>query len=153
LLDAIARVRTRPLTLLLLGEGPLAIRDPEITVHALGYVDHDRTKVLAYNAADVSVHPAPVDNLPNTVLEALACGTPVIGLPIGGVPEMVRPGKTGWLADAATAEALAAALAQALDDVVSGIDMRQSCRQVADDEYSQDLQASRYVHLFESCNA
>lgn len=76
-----------PLSLLTMGTG--TVEAPGIPVQALGYVDQEDRKVLAYNAADVLLHPAPVDNLPNVVLEALACGTPVVALPVGGLPEMV----------------------------------------------------------------
>ena len=45
---------------------------------------------------DLLFHPAPVDNLPNTVAEAMSCGTPVLALD-SGLPEMIIGGETGWL--------------------------------------------------------
>lgn len=133
--------------LVTLGRTGLSI--PGQSTHNLGYVDHERTRVLAYSAADLLVHPAPVDNLPNVVLEAMACGTPVIGLPVGGVPEMVRPGLTGWLAVEPSAEALAAAIGEALEALRAGTDLRETCRRTATTEYDQCLQSSRYSALFE----
>jgi glycosyltransferase involved in cell wall biosynthesis len=115
---------------------------------SLGYVSHERMKVLAYSAADLFVHPAPVDNLPNVVMEAIACGTPVVGFPIGGVPDMVRPGVTGWLANQVSHTALATALNRALDDLHNGIDLRASCRETAVSEYGGDVQASQYSEVF-----
>jgi len=116
---------------------------------ALGHVDEERV-VLAYNAADVLVHPALADNLPNVVLEAMACGTPCVGFPVGGMPEMVRVGRTGWLAGDVTAQALAEALDEALTAIERGVDLHSSCRAVAEAEYAASIQAQRYLRLFES---
>jgi glycosyltransferase involved in cell wall biosynthesis len=120
-----------------------------INVHHLGYVDHERTKVLAYCAADIYVHPALADNFPNTVMEAIACGTPVVGFPVGGVPEMVRPGVSGWLADNVSSAALAETLSIALNDIHHD-DMRSSCRELAEVKYDAQLQAQRYSSLYET---
>ena len=150
LMDALRQLRRRPLTLVTLGAGRLELDAPGLRTVPLGYVDHERTKVLAYSAADLLVHPAPVDNLPNVVMEAMACGTPAVGFPVGGVPDMVRPGITGWLATAVTPQALAVALDAALADLADGRNLRDSCRSVAEAEYSDSLQARRYLELFES---
>jgi glycosyltransferase involved in cell wall biosynthesis len=122
--------------------------DAVADLHDLGYVDDERIKVLAFSAADAVVHPALQDNLPNVVLESIACGTPVIGFPTGGVPEMVRPDVTGWLARRTDSESLADALASSFSDLAAGVDLRDSCRDVAEREYSADLQAQRYEELF-----
>ena len=52
---------------------------------------------IAYHASDIVIHPAPIDNLPNTVAEALSAGTPILSFKTGGLPEMVVSGKSGWL--------------------------------------------------------
>ncbi len=147
---ALQHISHRPFTLVTLGKGSLAVDTPGVTVQSLGHIDHERTKVLAYCAADILVHPAPVDNLPNVVMESIACGTPVVAFPIGGVPDMVRPGQTGWLAQEVSAISLAGALDQALTDIASGSDLRPSCRAVAEADYSVQLQAQRYLTLFSS---
>jgi glycosyltransferase involved in cell wall biosynthesis len=147
---ALAQLSRRPITLVTLGAGHLGFRADGVHVHELGYVDHERTKVLAYSAADLFAHPAPVDNLPNVVMESLACGTPVVGFAIGGMTDMVRPGRTGWLCDSVSPEALAITLQQALSDVDHGTDLRGSCRAVAEAEYDSSLQARQYLSLFRS---
>ena len=139
----------RPLTLLTMGSGVVPVADSPIRVHSLGYVADDRTKTLAYAAADALLHPAPVDNLPNTVLEAMASGTPTIALPIGGLPELVSPGVTGWLADRATSDGLSEAVGAALRAIEFGLDLRESCRAVAMAEYSLRLQGERYRALID----
>ncbi|MFP5264113.1 MAG: glycosyltransferase [Blastocatellia bacterium] len=147
---ALAQLSGRPITVVTLGAGHLGFRSEGVHVQELGYVDHERTKVLAYGAADLFVHPAPVDNLPNVVMESLACGTPVVGFAIGGMPDMVRPGKTGWLCDSVSPEALAVTLQEALTDLDHGVDLRDSCRAVAEAEYDSSLQARQYLALFRS---
>ena len=150
LAEALQRIQTRPLTLITLGHGRIPVENDGIASCSLGFIDHERTRVLAYNAADLFVHPAPVDNLPNVVMEAIACGTPVIGFAVGGVPDMVRTGQTGWLANEVSPEALAATIDTALSDLHGGLNLQDTCRAVAEAEYSSELQAQRYVALFDS---
>ncbi len=147
LVEALRRISGHSVTLITFGRRSLRSSIEGVSLRQLGYVDPERIKVLAYNAADLMVHPAPVDNLPNVVMEAIACGIPVVGFPIGGVPEMVRPGTTGWLAKDVSAAALAGAIDAAL---ATHKDLHGPCRHVAEAEYGQALQAKRYVELFES---
>jgi glycosyltransferase involved in cell wall biosynthesis len=149
LCEALQRLNT-PIHLVVMGEGQLPQLGAHVRLQMLGYIDHERTKVLAYNAADLFVHPAPVDNLPNVVLESLACGTPVAGFPVGGVPDMVRPGISGWLASELSANALSNTLAAALQAIMDKTDLRLSCRELAQTDYDAPLQAKRYVELFQS---
>jgi len=148
--EALQRLSYGPVTVITLGTGGLGFELPGIHLHQLGYIDHERTKVLAYSAADIFVHPALLDNLPNVVMEAIACGTPVVGFPVGGVPEMVNPGSTGWLMDEVSPEALARTLDVALDDLDRGVDLRERCRAQAEAEYDVSIQAKRYLELFRS---
>ncbi len=143
---ALQRLPPQSVCLLTLGNGRIEVQGQD--AHALGFVEHERMRVLAYSAADLFVHPAQVDNLPNVVLEAIARGTPVVGLPIGGVPDMVVPGTTGWLAAGADGGALASAITAALADRVNWGRFRQSCRTFAEERYDERLQAKRYVDLF-----
>jgi glycosyltransferase involved in cell wall biosynthesis len=135
-------------TILTMGRGELQVSLPHCKIRPLGWVEAEQTRMLAYNAADALLHPAPVDNFPNVILEALACGTPVIALPIGGVPEMIHPGVTGWLADDATPAALGQAVSRALTDLDHGCDLREPCRRGAESEYTLERQANRYRQLF-----
>lgn len=140
----------QPCTLLVIGEGAIDVPNPRVSVHHLGYIRDERLKVLAYNAADVLVHPALVDNLPNVVLEAMACGTPTVGFRIGGVPEMVRPGLTGWLAPETSLAGLKTAILDAIGSLSSSDGYREACREVATREFDMQLQAERYLGLFDS---
>ena len=115
----------------------------------LGSVDY-RWLYQVYNAADVFVIPSLQDNLPNTVLESMACGTPVVGFAVGGIPDMVRQEVTGILAPAGDVAALQASIAALLRDGKLRTEMSRNCRQVAVEEYSVELQARRYSELYTS---
>jgi len=133
-----------------MGAGSLAHNENEILSFDLGYVQDEHRKILAYNAADVLVHSAPVDNLPLVVMESIACGTPVVAFAIGGLPDLVQAGQTGWTADRVSVQALAREVQQAVDDLEHGKDLRPTCRQVAVTEFDMELQARRYLNLYHS---
>jgi glycosyltransferase involved in cell wall biosynthesis len=80
----------------LIGEGN-QFNDPKI--RSLGFVKDELTLRIAYHAADVLLHPAQIDNLPNTVAESMSCGTPILAFNTGGLPAMVIPDKSGWLVE------------------------------------------------------
>lgn len=148
LAEALRRVAYRPLCLLTMGGGELAGVPGDVRTVALGFIADERQKALAYNAADLFVHPSLADNLPNTVLEAMACGTPTAAFAVGGLPELVRPAETGWLAGQTSASALAAAIDQALAEIDADQTLRESCRRVAEAEYDERLQVRRYESLW-----
>ena len=148
LVDAMNRVeRTVPgVTLLTCGayEG-----SPTARHVSLGYAD-GQALVNAYRAADVLAVPSLDHNLPNAVLESLACGTPVVGSAIGGIPDMVRPGSTGALAAAGDPADLAQQIVQLLEDPGMRETMSNRCRDVAVNDYAVDVQARRYAEVYRS---
>ncbi|NNJ11430.1 glycosyltransferase [Chloroflexales bacterium ZM16-3] len=139
----------RPLRLITMGAGTLPASGAGVEILPLGYVAAEARRALAYSAADLLLHAAPQDNLPLTVIEAMACGTPTVAMPVGGLPELVRPGVTGWLADDHTPQALADTLATALADLAAGANLRGSCRAVAVAEYEISLFVARHLNLYQ----
>ena len=115
----------------------------------INHVRDDLTLSLVYSAADVVVVPSLEDNLPQTALEALACGIPTIAFSVGGIPDIVREGKTGILAPTGDVGALCRAIAGLLQNPERRATMAQECRRVAVQEYDLDVQARRYVALYE----
>lgn len=85
--------------------------DIPFEVNNLGFLSNQTALINAYNAADVFVLPSLEDNLPNTVTEALACGTPAIAFDTGGLPEMIDHQQNGYLAEYKSAEDLAKGIA------------------------------------------
>lgn len=149
-IDALKRSDVKPVTLVTLGSSTLKVDINGVYVKSLGYIDHERTKVLAYCAADLLIHPSFADNLPNVAVEAIACGTPVIGFDIGGISDIVRTGMSGWLCKAISSEALAVTIKKALNAIRNKDGLRESCRALAESEFDLHLQAERYIKLFGS---
>ena len=111
-----------------------------------GVISEPTQLAQVYSAADLFMLPSLEDNLPNTMLESLACGTPVVGFPVGGVVDFVRTKETGFIAQDCSAEALAAALTQALQADLSSF--QQQCRAVAESQLKLEVQAGRYKELY-----
>lgn len=114
----------------------------------LGPIYDERLMSIAFSAADVFVIPSLMDNLPNTVMESLMCGTPVIGFPIGGIPDMVKDGKNGLIAKEISVNALGETLKTFLNTVDDF--ERNSIRNEAVKNYDLKIQANSYIDLFES---
>jgi glycosyltransferase involved in cell wall biosynthesis len=104
----------------------------------------------AYAAADVYVLPTRADNLPNTAIESLACGTPVVAFAVGGVPEVVRHLETGYLARPEDAAGLAEGLRTLLDDDGLRARLGTTARAVAEAEFGIEQQARRLADLYGS---
>jgi glycosyltransferase involved in cell wall biosynthesis len=138
------------IVLLLLGDGGQEIEDlVGIELFSLGSVEGDRLKSIAYSSADLFILPTRADNLPLVLQESMACGTPSVAFNVGGVSDLVRHDITGYLAEAENPHSLAQGIQQLLEDQHLRAKMAQNCRQVAVSEYSLDLQAKRYIDLYE----
>lgn len=95
--------------------GSSANKSNSLQLLELGRIDDERLMAVAYASADAFIIPSIEDNLPNTMLESLACGTPVIGFPIGGIAEIVDNDKNGELAEEVSVTALKNAILKFLD--------------------------------------
>jgi glycosyltransferase involved in cell wall biosynthesis len=102
---------TRGLPLVVAGDGPLR----ELVPDALGFVPHEELEHL-YDRAAVVVLPSHREGLPLCVLEAMAHGRPVVATPVGGIPQLVEDGRTGFLVPAGDPVALRDALLRLLAD-------------------------------------
>jgi glycosyltransferase involved in cell wall biosynthesis len=98
---------------------------------------------------DLAVLSSHTEGLPVAVLEAQAAGVPVVATAVGGTPEVVLDGITGWLAPPANAAALAELIARALDNEPQRRSMGQAGRQRIRDEFTFRSQTERYQRLFD----
>lgn len=120
-----------------------------IPVRSLGFVTSDEQLRQIYSAADVFALPSLEDNLPNTMLEAMSCGTPVVAFNVGGVPDVVKDGVHGRLAPVRDTHAFAEALLDCIFDIDRLTRMSHACRELIEDGYSLNVQAQRYIALFQ----
>jgi glycosyltransferase involved in cell wall biosynthesis len=149
LLKAFREIRSIPgLLLVTLGRGGHQVDTPYASRH-LGSLSNSDDLRAAYSAADVFAMPSLQDNLPNTILEAMACGTPVAGFAAGGIGEAVVDGETGLLVPTGDFGALAAALQRILDARALRRILGGNARVRVEKEYAIGLQAKRYAALYE----
>jgi glycosyltransferase involved in cell wall biosynthesis len=135
--------------LMTFGNGSEAITtELGIPTFNLGYISSDRLKSIAYSAADLFIFPTRADNLPLVLQESMACGTPMVSFDIGGVPDLVRPMVTGYLAKPEDAKDFCNGIVELLENEQLQQTMSVNCRTIALTEYSLELQAERYIKLY-----
>jgi len=152
LMQAICKLDTKirsQICLVTIGYGQCASNDG-VDVRHLGCLESESILSLAYSAADMFVIPSNVENFPNTILESMACGTPVVGFDVGGIPEMVQSGQTGLLASVGDVSGLAEAIRSLMLDERLRRQMGGACRETVLREYTLERQARAYVTLYEN---
>lgn len=117
-------------------------------VHWLGRVHDDHVMSLIYAAADVMAVPSRLDNLPNTAVEAQACGIPVVAFDIGGLPDIVDHQQSGWLAPAFDTEDLAQGIAWVLQDADRWQQLSLSARQRAQLRFAPEVVVAQYLEVY-----
>lgn len=128
--------------------GQLAPRNPPdlgFPIHYTGHLHDDLSLRALYSAADALVVPSRQDNLPNTAVEAQACGTPVVAFNIGGLPDIVEHQCTGYLAKPFETEDLAVGIRWVLEE-----NLRKQSRELAVERFSKSVVARQYVHHYQS---
>lgn len=116
----------------------------------LGNLSTDEQLAAAYRATDLYVHPARMENAPCTIQESLACGTPVLAFAVGGIPEMVVPGQTGFLVSEVASNPLREALASALANPSRLEGMRKECRRWAEEAWKPDALRQKFQRVVSS---
>lgn len=123
--------------------------DISLPVHAVGYINNDQVMAQLYNAADVCIVPSLSENLSNTIMESLACGTPVVAFNIGGNCDMIDHMKNGYLAKEKDSEDLAKGIEWCLSQNAEGI-LNKNARKKVMDNYTIDMVSEQYKKLYES---
>ena len=138
------------ITVVFFGGGEPTMPDtiPFESVH-LKYLSDETELAAMYNAADVFVIPSMEDNLPNTIVESLACGTPVAGFASGGIPYMIENGRNGDLAEPGNAGELALSIFRILFEY-NPETLRNGARKTALERYSEEVVSEQYNTLYTS---
>ena len=116
-------------------------------VYALDYISNEKELVNVYNAVDLYVTPSLEENLPNTIMEAMACGIPCVGFNVGGIPEMIDHLHNGYVADYKSAEDFANGIHWTLSESEYQSLSEESRRKVTS-SYSESTIAKKYIEVY-----
>ena len=118
-------------------------------VHQIGVVTSQDKLAELYSLADVFVTPAIEDNLPNTVMEALSCGTPVVAFNTGGIPDMVDHLQNGYLAEYKSPVDFAAGISFVLNEA-NAAELSKNAREKVLQNFTNEIVAQKYVAVYQS---
>ncbi|MGN0056719.1 MAG: glycosyltransferase family 4 protein [Phocaeicola plebeius] len=116
-------------------------------VHCLDYRSQEKDIARVYNAVDLYVTPSLMENLPNTLMEAMACGVPCVGFHIGGIPEMIDHLHNGYVAQYKSAADLANGIYWSLNDG-NYPSLSEAARRKVTNCYGEETIARAYIHLY-----
>lgn len=114
----------------------------------LGHLQEDASMIDAYNSADVMLVPSRQDNLPQTAVEAHACGVPVVAFKVGGLPDIVSHLASGFLAIPFEIESLADGIEWVLGDESRRAVLGKTARELAVQNFSKPVIAKAYADLY-----
>jgi len=123
--------------------------DLALRTHYLGIIDDERKLAAFYSAVDVFVVPSTEDNLPNTVMEALACGTPCVAFNIGGLPDLIDHQQNGYLCRPFEEQELAKGITWVLEDEERRQRLSKNARLKVLANYAPKIVANQYLSLYE----
>jgi glycosyltransferase involved in cell wall biosynthesis len=118
-----------------------------LPIHSMDYLTEESKIVSLYNAVDLFVTASLEENLPNTIMEAMACGTPCIGFNIGGIPEMIDHKVNGYVAEYKSAEDLATGINWCLNHENRNRLSEQALLKVKN-HYAENIVAEKYIELY-----
>ena len=107
------------------------------------------TMARYYQAANVYIHAAKADTFPTTVLESLACGTPVVATITGGIPEQIQDGVTGFLVPSGNPEQMAIRIQQLLEDSKQHRVMSQQAASAARYNFNIEIMLEKYLSWYQ----
>ena len=116
-------------------------------VYAENYIRDEKELVNIYNAVDIYVTPSLEENLPNTIMEAMACGVPCVGFNVGGIPEMIDHLHNGYVANYQSAEDLANGIEWVLSEGEYQHLSEEASRKVVGN-YAEPVIAKKYIDLY-----
>jgi glycosyltransferase involved in cell wall biosynthesis len=116
----------------------------------LGVIPDEAAMRQLYSACDVLALPSLQDNLPNVLVEAMACGLPAVASDTGGIPDLVRHGETGLLAPPGDAAQLADHLERLLRDAALCTRLADAARRAIIEACGERPVAARYLEIYRS---
>jgi glycosyltransferase involved in cell wall biosynthesis len=114
----------------------------------LGTINDDERLALCYSAADAFLIPSLEDNLPNTVMESLSCGTPVIAFTTGGIPDMVQHERNGYLATYRSSESFTDGMEWIIDHP-DRVRLQQNARHTVMEKFSEEIISKKHIEVYQ----
>lgn len=155
LVEALQQVKqTRPeqaknVEIVVVGGEAERVRDQvPFDIMPISYVSDTEKMVTLYNAVDIYVTPSLQDNLPNTIMEAMACGIPCVGFNVGGIAEMIDHKQNGYVAEHRNAQDFADGIVWTLTADYDALSRH--ARQKVQATYSENIVARQYMEIYEN---
>ena len=142
-------VQANKFRLICFGEPNEELNNLDLPILSLGTINCDQKLSQIYAAANLFLLSSLEDNFPNTMLEAMSCGTPVIAFNIGGIPDLIQDKITGRIVPPANLDAMAEAIIESLSNSNELERMGKVCRQVMEENYYLSRQAHQYLDLYQ----
>ncbi len=141
------------LTLLCLGGAGQASQEGRVRIVPISYESDERKVATYYQAADLYLHAAKAENHPLAVIEAMACGTPIIASDVGGVGEIVKDGEVGHLVPAESPTQMAKAAVNLLENEEKHEDFEDACLYYARESFSLEGMIDKYMELYREASS
>ena len=149
LLASLQHIHARKLVLLTFGKGKIDDSHDGVSIKSLGNITSSDQLAIVYSAADIFIIPSVYEAFGQTALEAMACGTPVVGFETGGIPDIILPGETGLLAKCADTYDLARNIQYLLDHPELMKVMGKKARLLVESKFTLEMQARQYLDLYD----
>ena len=148
----LAAAEVKPAVVILGGHAEEVVEQLPLEAYPLGYVNDEHRIIDVYHAVDVFVLPSLSENLPNTIMEAMACGVPCVGFRVGGIPEEIDHKKNGYVAEYRQADDLARGINWILNEADYDALSKHAIHKVAQN-YSQQSVAMKYLDVYHQAMA
>lgn len=148
LIQSLRYIENQDMELVVFGQVKDDIRDLfPVPIHSMGYLTDESQIVALYNAVNMFITSSLEENLPNTIMESMACGTPCVGFETGGIPEMIDHKTNGYVAKYKDANDLANGIRWILEhkDPQS---LSNACIKKVRENYTEEVVANQYIELY-----
>ena len=148
LIEALRKLEKQDVELVVFGQVKDDIRGLfPVPIHSMGYLSDESKIVALYNAVDMFITSSLEENLPNTIMEPMACGTACVGFATGGIPEMIDHRVNGYVANYKDADDLASGIRWVLEHEDRQA-LSDACVKKVRDNYTEEVVARQYIALY-----
>lgn len=140
----------QPVCILTIGGGHIHHSFKYVQIKPLGYITDESLYIQYLQASDIYIHPTKADTLPNTLIEAIACGIPCITFDVGGCAEIIQHNENGLVIEPGNAAVFVKNIRYLLDNESLYAGFSQNARRIAEERFDVKTMGKRYFELFKS---